>query len=218
MLTETVTIEDRVLRFERAKSTFNAHQPPPAQLQPLQPPSCPVHFFPQFAAAPVYPGFAPAPVPTSFVPGGGEENDDACSCSSSTSSSSTNSPAPFKVFVGRLNGDLITQRKLLRRFQRHGHITDIELFKRNLDGTPRKEAFAFVSYLTEEQLFTAIREENDKEWLGGRIKCCKALPKREHGSNAMAYEPASTTEGTFYYPPAAVFYPPLGTYHPGPFY
>ncbi len=204
LLTETVTIEDRVLRFERAKSSFNVHQQQQQQQQQPLPHPQMIRYFS------VYPGFvAPPPAGPVIV---GDDSDDY--------SSSSSSQSPFKVFVGRLNGDLITQRKLLRRFQRHGHITDIELFKRNLDGTPRKEAFAFVSYLTEEQLFTAIGEENDQVWLGTRIKCCKALPKRENGG--QSYEAASTTEGTFYYPPpaGAMYYPPGPTYHPpsGPFY
>ena len=150
----------------------------------------------------LYPAFAPAPflapVPAGFDDDFPADADDPASASETA----LPPPSPFKVFVGHLNGDLVTQRKLLRRFQQHGHITDIELFKRNLDGSPRKEAFAFVSYLTEEQLFTAIRKENDQVWLGNRIRCCKALPKREPVTEAAAYEPASLTEGTFYYPPA----------------
>lgn len=89
---------------------------------------------------------------------------------------------PNKMFVGHLNGELVTQRKLLRYFQRYGHITDIELFKNNLDGSLRLDAFAFISYLKCEQVQEAIKEEDGKEWLGRRIKCCQALKKRVSGS------------------------------------
>lgn len=84
-----------------------------------------------------------------------------------------------KVFIGNLNGELIAQRKLLRYFQRYGHITDIELFKNNLDGSLRMEAFGFISYLKPEQAQQVIKNEDGIEWLGKRLKCCKALEKRE---------------------------------------
>lgn len=251
LLTETVTIEDRVLRFERAKSTFNAHlqqqqqqqqhaghHPRHRQILPHVHAHAPVQFFPQIA--PIYPGFPPVagpaagpfiPIPAAAAGPTEEDSDDGSASSASASATASQQPVDqtsdhdqpatpaFKVFVGHLNGELITQRKLLRRFQRHGHITDIELFKRNLDGSPRKEAFAFISYLTEEQLFAAIREENDQVWLGNRIKCCKALPKRDPGQGlaaAMDYEVASTTEGTFYYPSMAAAATGAVFYHPYP--
>ena len=88
-----------------------------------------------------------------------------------------------KIFVGHLNGESVTQRKLLRHFQHYGHITDIELFKNNLDGSLRQDAFAFISYLKSEQMHQAIKEENGREWLGKQLKCCKALKKREASPN-----------------------------------
>ncbi len=202
MLTETVTIEDRVLRFERAKSTFNAQSAASSAASSavaMQQPQVAI----QQQTAPIRPFFHP-------LQPAGEDSDEGGSSSISPASQTS-----FKAFVGRLNGDLITQRKLLRRFQRHGHITDIELFKRNLDGTPRQEAFAFVSYLREEQLFSAIREENDQVWLGTRIKCCKALPKRDLvNQQQQPFEAASMPEGTFYYPPAGpIFYQPADFFY-----
>lgn len=207
LLTETVTVEDRVLRFERAKSTFNAHQQQSNPMPHPQQQQIPVPFYPPYH----HPMFAPPPAQTSFmvplVPGEDVVGLDDPSVNNSN-----------KIFVGHLNGDLVTQRKLLRRFQRHGHITDIELFKRNIDGTPRKDAFAFISYLTEEQQFAAIREENDQEWLGSRLKCCKALPKRDQRDTADESVASSNTSmsahSAYYYPaPPHLYYPP---YPPGP--
>lgn len=80
-----------------------------------------------------------------------------------------------KVFVGQFNGEMVTQRKLLRCFQHHGRITDIDIFKNNLDGSIRLEAFAFISYMNPEQILQAIHEENGREWLGRRLKWCKAF-------------------------------------------
>lgn len=161
-MTETVTLEDRVLRFERAKNAIIQQQP--SEYQPtfvnndfFTPPQHRLHQSFQ-------PYFAP-PIPCQQV-------SDVMSIEEGLSASVN------KIFVGHLNGELVTQRKLLRRFQHHGHITDIELFKKNIDGSLRKEAFAFISYLTEEQQLLAIKQENDQEWLGRRLKCCKALPKR----------------------------------------
>lgn len=91
---------------------------------------------------------------------------------------------PNKMFVGHLNGELVTQRKLLRHFQRHGHITDIELFKNHLDGSLRLDAFAFISYLKAEEVKKAIEEEDGKLWLGRILKCCQALKKRENASGS----------------------------------
>ena len=92
---------------------------------------------------------------------------------------------PNKMFVGHLNGELVTQRKLLRYFQHFGHITDIELFKNNLDGSLRLEAFAFISYLKAEQVQQAIKEGDGKEWLGRRLKCCQALKRRVSGNSSL---------------------------------
>lgn len=89
-----------------------------------------------------------------------------------------------KMFVGHLNGESVTQRKLLRYFQQYGHITDIELFKNNFDGSLRLEAFAFISYLKAEQVQQAIKEGDGKEWLGRRLKCCLALKKRGSGNSS----------------------------------
>lgn len=209
LLTETVTIEDRVLRFERAKSTFNAHhQPVSMPQQQQQPQQMHVPFYPAY-----HPVFAAPTAQTSFMLPLNHNNEDAST--DDLPSSNVN-----KIFVGHLNGDLVTQRKLLRRFQRHGHITDIELFKRNIDGSPRKDAFAFISYLTEEQQFAAIRAENDQEWLGRRLKCCKALPKREQTDALMTDESIASSNTSmsaapaYYYPaPPHLYYPP---YPPGP--
>lgn len=99
-----------------------------------------------------------------------------------------------KIFVSHLNGELVTQRKLLRHFQRHGHITDIELFKNNLDGTLRQEAFAFISYLKPEQMFAAINAENGREWLGKTLKCFKALKKKEKNLDASLDSDSGETE------------------------
>ena len=208
MLTETVIIEDRVLRFEKAKSGNNyefssnfeeselvpgeymifnnalssasassssyypqvylplySYGMTPQQIHPFQVQHQPLTFYP-------HPQVYPSPISTSNTP---------------DSMQSFSSDLPFddmnKIFVGHLNGESVTQRKLLRHFQHYGHITDIELFKNNLDGSLRQDAFAFISYLKSEQMHQAIKEENGREWLGKQLKCCKALKKREASPN-----------------------------------
>lgn len=226
MLTETVIIEGRVLRFEKAKRSFipgsdefggggkyNSSEPPkefqedasyypqvhpqayvpfysygnnsqlvhtfqiPHQTVVLYPPSCGPNFqFPQIPVSVVSAG-TPEPVnsPVNFNSSNEELN---------------------KVFVGQLNGELVTQRKLLRRFQHHGHITDIELFKNNLDGSLRPEAFAFISYLKPEQVIQAIREEHGREWHGRRLKCCKALKKNESAADSSESRKNNSTSSS----------------------
>lgn len=204
MLTETVVIEDRVLRFEKAKSNIgnvsenigegevdNPNAAPyypqvhpqvyipyytyglnSQQIHTFQVPNQPLVMYPHGTGGQVYP---PAPV-------------HPMSPSDSVSTDSSSFDEMNKIFVGHLNGELVTQRKLLRHFQRYGHITDIELFKNNLDGTLRPDAFAFISYLKPEQMLQAIKEENGREWLGKQLKCCKALKKREGGVQGIEGE------------------------------
>ena len=203
MLTETIVIEDRVLRFEKAKSAFNSGPESGGDFVEYKAAvaeefaalndasyypqvyipfysygesSQQVHTFqvphqPMVVYSPpnqVYPPISPISAP---VPGS--------SPSESLSSSELAAEEVNKIFVGHLNGELVSQRKLLRHFQHYGHITDIELFKNHVDGRLRHEAFAFISYLKPEQMLRAIKEENGREWLGRQLKCYKALKKRD---------------------------------------
>ena len=191
-----VMLEDRVLRFERAKSTFHpdktsninnisisndesrishGHGYVDGVYYPHMIPYYP-HFDPRYPIS----LYQPAAYPSSI------ECPESRSSSSSSSASLTCEEGANKIFVSHLNGELVTQRKLLRRFQQYGHITDIELFKNNLDGTLRQEAFAFISYLKIEQMLEAIKAENGSEWLGRHLKCCKALKKRDKISETTA--------------------------------
>lgn len=204
-------IEDRILRFEKAKSSFNPDKvsnygnvneqegfvPPGLGTGggvyypiPCAPAEYVIPYYPEFdpslslayqvhpQAIPVYPI---TPYPTTYSP---------------ESDSSTQGPeeGTNKIFVSHLNGELVTQRKLLRHFQHYGHITDIELFKNNLDGSLRLEAFAFISYLKPEQMLEAIRAENGREWLGKRLKCCRALKKREKPVESKETETVESAE------------------------
>ena len=201
MLTEVVMIEDRVLRFEKAKNALQAnggdnrtarprnnqsYESSVAGTEDYASQNANVTFF---VNPPVYvPYYAfhhqnqqyhtfhvphqPIPVYNTntmemYQPKPVSVGDEVSS-----------NEIPNKMFVGHLNGELVTQRKLLRYFQHFGHITDIELFKNNLDGSLRLEAFAFISYLKAEQVQQAIKEGDGKEWLGKRLKCCQALKKR----------------------------------------
>ena len=227
MLTEMVMIEDRVLRFEKAKSSFQPNNtenrsnaagssggPPgyasgntetnsdnygaffvhPQTYVPyysFHHPSQQVHTFqvphqplPFYATMPTY-----QPTTTNYSKFQTPTNPESPPLSESSSGESFN-----KMFIGNLNGELVTQRKLLRHFQHHGHITDIELFKNNLDGSLRLDAFAFISYLKSEQVHQAIKEEDGKEWLGRRLKCCKALKKREIITNDYSPPPTDDIE------------------------
>lgn len=198
MLTEVVMIEDRVLRFEKAKSPLQINGADNRSLDFNQGLGSEDHvshnangtffvhphvYVPYYAFhhqtqqyhtfhVPHQPMPIPIPISNSM------EMYQAKSVPVSDEISSSSNENPNKMFVGHLNGESVTQRKLLRYFQRHGHITDIELFKNNLDGSLRLEAFAFISYLKVEQVQQAIQEENGKEWLGRKLKCCVALKKR----------------------------------------
>lgn len=219
MLTEMVMIEDRVLRFEKAKSALQVNGadgripafpaaggivcPPPGYNQPESITESsffihsPQNYVPYYAfhqqtqqyhtfhvphqPIPMYQVYHPkAPVSVESTPVSPVSSDDL----------SSSNELPNKMFVGHLNGEFVTQRKLLRYFQRYGHITDIELFKNNLDGSLRLDAFAFISYLKSEQVQEAIKEEDGKDWLGKRIKCCQALKKRvsESGNSSPVLE------------------------------
>lgn len=208
MLTETVVMEGRVLRFEKANRNFNSGSEFGVNYNSSEPPGTPKEFR---VDTPYYPQVHPQ----SYVPFYSYGNDSqsvhnfqipnqsmlvypspsyqfpqvtvpAPIPAPATSEPSVSVEEVNKVFVGQLNGELVTQRKLLRRFQHHGHITDIELFKNNLDGSLRPEAFAFISFLKPEQVLQAIQEENGSEWLGRRLKCCKALKKLESVADPAA--------------------------------
>lgn len=229
MLTEVVMIEDRVLRFEKAKSALKVNDnavdgrisvcpsvpvgsaagdigcAPPGYSHPESGNESffihsPQNYVPYYAyhqqtqqyhtfhvphqAIPIYQVYQPSnrpPVNVVSSPVSIVSSDDL-------SLSLSSNEIPNKMFVGHLNGELVTQRKLLRYFQRYGHITDIELFKNNLDGSLRLDAFAFISYLKCEQVQEAIKEEDGKEWLGRRIKCCQALKKRVSGNSSPVLE------------------------------
>lgn len=145
-LTKTITMEGRVLRFERAKST------PHPSIQSQQ-------SFPSILDADPFVYYPSLHLPINPTPLPLDESNKVAGRIVDHNDASPSTSSAFKVFVGHLNGETVTQRKLLRHFQRHGHITDIELFKRNIDGTPRRDAFAFISYLKEDQQLRAIREE-----------------------------------------------------------
>lgn len=216
MLTEMIMIEDRVLRFERAKRPHVGNSGHPGY-DPSGGVTAPAGFEPQNGAIYVTPqGYVPYyafhhptqqyhtfqiphhPVPIYSPLEMYQQEPKSLMPESPPLSESSSPDAGNKVFVGHLDGQSITQRKLLRRFQHHGHITDIELFKNNLDGSLRLDAFAFVSYLKSEQAQQAIKEEDGKEWLGRRLKCCKAHKKREtsseSGSPLLYSEDAETFE------------------------
>lgn len=204
MLTEMIMIEDRVLRFERAKRPQAGNSghlgydltgvvSAPAGFEPH---NGTLYITPQ-GYVPYYAFHHPTqqyhtfqiphhPVPLYSSVDMYQQDPKPPSPELTPSSESPTFDAGNKVFVGHLDGQLITQRKLLRRFQHHGHITDIELFKNNLDGSLRLDAFAFVSYLKPEQAQQAINEEDGKEWLGRRLKCCKAHKKREPASESSS--------------------------------
>ncbi len=186
-----VMLEDRILRFEKAKNSFFPEKPfesglykigasedcahPGGMCYPCVQAEYVIPFYPEYDSinsgyqipSRTYTVFPGAIYPMNYLPDEEGLN---------------------KVFVSRLNGELVTQRKLLRHFQHYGHITDIELFKNNLDGSLRPEAFAFISYLKPEQMLEAIRSENGNEWLGKRLKCCRAIKKRDKNSLASESE------------------------------
>lgn len=191
-------LEDRILRFEKAKNSFIPEKPfhaiddnglskvggyPPGEL--LHPDGIhhPSPFVHGEYVIPFYPEYDQID-PAVYQVG-------SRSCSVIPGELYLSDFVPLeegsnKIFVSRLNGELVTQRKILRHFQQYGHITDIELFKNNLDGSLRPEAFAFISYLKPDQMLEAIRSENGNEWLGRRLKCCRALKKR--GKNFISAE------------------------------
>lgn len=202
-------MEDRVLRFEKAKSNcnidpelegnespvqeeFNTYYPQvyvpyysygvtSQQIHTFQVPQQPMMIYPPPHINQIYPSPSSVAVAAAApsVPHSNPGTPSPVSIYSTSSESFSSFDEMNKIFVGHLNGELVTQRKLLRYFQRYGHITDIELFKNNLDGTLRHDAFAFISFLKPEQMLQAIKGENGQEWLGRQLKCCKALKKRD---------------------------------------
>jgi hypothetical protein len=190
LLSEAVVLEDRQLRFEIAKSTAG---PGSLGIQPVNPIythidhgifyPAPQTYVPYFAYDPCtqqqhtfqVPVQNPPPI---LIPGSVDNSQQVGRDPTFASSEYPNSE--FKLFVKHLNGALVTQRKLLRRFQIYGHITDIELFKNYPNGSVRLDAFAFISYLREDQMFDALKGEDGSEWFGKILKCSKALKKQKN--------------------------------------
>ena len=104
-----------------------------------------------------------------------------------------------RLLVSNLNGCLITVRQLLRRFQQHGHVLDVEIFRRPPEVG---DSMAIVSYGDEDAVTRALESENEQEWLGQRLSCAKATDENTpqiDDAAAMNSDPASSRHSGYYY-------------------
>jgi hypothetical protein len=190
-----ITVEDRVLRFERAKSSFYQNILP-SDNKHLSTPPYPPHGYPQ-------------PGPLSFhqkpddpdVPFGSSAEGAAVLMSQILTSLPDEavqyaSLSEHRVLVTGLDCETVTLRKLLRRFQKHGHIVDIELYRR-----PEMAAsIAVVSYASGEAVMRSIEAENDTDWLGQRIRVILAA-EMGSGPIAAASPPVHLAPDAYFYGP-----------------
>lgn len=81
-------------------------------------------------------------------------------------------PTTSTVYVGRLNGAMVTRAALMARFSGYGQITALSLFNRDIRGPGNVvvDAFAFLAFQWEQEAKRAIEEQDGSIWLGLTMK------------------------------------------------